>query len=144
VVHYSVQTDHIHLIVEVDDPAGLSRAMQGLAVRIAKKMNTLMGRRGRVFADRFHDRVLCTPRQVRHAIRYVLCNARKHGRAPARGGWVDPFSTAMLFDGWANRTVAWCEMTAASIRAPRTWLMRIGWRRAGELLDVDYRPGPWS
>jgi REP element-mobilizing transposase RayT len=142
VVHYSVQSDHIHLIVEVDDPVGLSRAMQGLAVRIAKKLNAMMGRRGRVFADRFHDRVLCTPRQVRNALAYVLCNARKHGRAPSRRGWLDPFSTAALFDGWRDGVAVWCEQTAASVRTPRTWLLRIGWRRAGERLDVDHHPGP--
>jgi hypothetical protein len=140
VVHYSVQRDHIHLIVEVDQPLGLARAIQGLAVRIAKKLNAMMGRRGRVFADRYHDRVLCTPRQVRNALAYVLCNARKHGHAPPRRGWLDPFSTAALFDGWTVAAPS-CVQTAASVRAPRTWLLRVGWRRAGERLESDHRPG---
>jgi len=77
IVHYSVQSDHIHLIVEVDDPQCFSRAIQGLAVRIAKKLNALVGRRGKVFADRFHDRVLTSARQVRNALQYVLCNGRQ-------------------------------------------------------------------
>jgi hypothetical protein len=143
IVHYSVQTDHIHFIVEIDNPQCFSRAIQGLAVRIAKKLNALMGRHGRVFADRFHDRVLTTPRQVRNALTYVLCNARKHGRAPSRGGWVDPWSTAPVFGGWATVTPERDQMTLLSTRTPRTWLLRVGWRRAGGLLDVDHRPGPW-
>jgi REP element-mobilizing transposase RayT len=143
IVHYSVQSDHIHLIVEVDDPQCFSRAIQGLAVRIAKKLNALMGRRGKVFADRFHDRVLTTPRQVRNALAYVLCNARKHGRAPSRRGWTDPFSTAAIFTGWAQVAAEPDEMTAASTRESRTWLLRVGWQRAGGPLDVDHRPGPW-
>src|SRR6478752_8556644 len=116
IVHYSVQSDHIHLIVEIDDPHCFSRAIQGLAVRIAKKLNGLMGRRGKVFADRFHDRVLTTPRQVRNALAYVLCNARKHGRAPSRRGWRDPFSTAALFSGWVQVPPERDEETALSMR----------------------------
>jgi REP element-mobilizing transposase RayT len=143
IVHYSVQSDHIHLIVEIDDPHRFSRAIQGLAVRIAKKLNSLMGRRGKVFADRFHDRVLTTPRQVRNALAYVLCNARKHGRAPSQRGWRDPFSTAPIFAGWTQLAAEHDEMTTASTREPCTWLLRVGWKRAGGLLDADHRPGPW-
>jgi hypothetical protein len=96
-----VQRDHLHLIVEAEDTRSLSRAMQGLSVRIAKALNRALGRKGKVFADRFHDRVLTSPKQVRHALAYVLCNARKHGVAPPiRGGagpsWVDPCSSAGL------------------------------------------------
>jgi len=117
----------------------MSRAMQGLAVRLARAVNRTMNRRGPVFADRFHDRVLRSPRQVRHALAYVLCNARKHGVAPQRRGWLDPFSSAAAFDGW-TRHVA--DVDTSTITAPpRTWLLRIGWRRGG-LLDPDHRPGP--
>ena len=39
VVHYSIQGNHLHLIVEIDDPSMLPRAIQGLAVRLAKTLN---------------------------------------------------------------------------------------------------------
>jgi putative transposase len=85
-VHFSVQRDHFHLVVEADSQGALARGIQGLSVRIARKLNALMGRRGKVFADRYHAHVLRTPRQVRNALAYVLGNARKHGeRLPARG-----------------------------------------------------------
>ena len=44
IVHYSVQRDHLHLIVEATDARALSRAMQGLSVRIAKSLNRVLGR----------------------------------------------------------------------------------------------------
>ena len=141
IVQYSVQSDHLHLLVESDDPTLFSRAIQGLAVRVAKKLNALLQRRGEVFADRYHDRVLTSARQVRNALQYVLCNARKHGRALARRGWLDPFSTATLFDGWASVAPERDEYLRASTRPARTWLLRVGWQRAGGLLDVDHRPG---
>ena len=153
IVHYSVQRDHLHLIVEAEDTRSLSRAMQGLSVRIAKALNRALGRRGRVFADRFHDRVLTSPRQVRHALAYVLCNARKHAVAPpirggAAGSWVDPCSSARAFEG-SNRKVSVAgyptgysgdDVAIAATATPRVWLVRIGWRRGG-LLHPDHCPG---
>jgi REP element-mobilizing transposase RayT len=141
VTHYSVQRDHVHLIVEAEDMRALSRGMQGLAVRIARGVNRAMNRKGAVFADRFHDRVLRSPRQVRNALSYVLCNARKHGLAPRQRGWLDPHSSAWAFDGWASTTHA--PSTSDSVSPPRTWLLRVGWRRGG-LLEVDHRPGTLS
>jgi hypothetical protein len=89
-----------------------------------------------VFADRYHHRTLTTPRQVRNALAYVLCNARKHRVAPHRSGWLDPLSSAASFDGWTR-----CANAADRITpAPRTWLLRVGWRRGGSI-DPDHTPG---
>ena len=150
IVHYSVQRDHLHLIVEAADACSLSRAMQGLSVRIAKALNRALGRPlfgkgGKVFADRFHDRVLTSPKQVRHALAYVLCNARKHAVAPPiRGGtgssWVDPCSSARAFDGWSREVSSSGFIALAATVTPRVWLLRIGWRRGG-LLHPDHCPG---
>jgi REP element-mobilizing transposase RayT len=140
IVELSVQHDHLHLVVESRNARTLSRAMQGLAVRLARGINRSLGRRGTVFADRFHHRVLGTPRQVRHALAYVLCNARKHRVAPSIRGWLDPLSSAPSFDGWIGGAAA----GKARITAPaRTWLLRIGWRRGG-LLHPDHTPGARS
>ncbi len=144
IIHYSVQRDHLHLIIEADHARALSRAMQGLSVRIAKSLNRVLGRTGRVFADRFHDRVLTSPKQVRHALAYVLCNARKHGVAPMIRGWADPCSSAPAFDGWSRAIGLMGRpvdgMAIAATVTPRVWLLRIGWRRGG-LLHPDHRPG---
>ena len=106
IIDYSVQRNHIHLIVEAKDYEHLARAMRGFAIRIARGLNQLMGTKGRVFAERYHMHVLQTPREVRHARAYVLLNARKHA---AQGGvrypahWLDPYSSGRYFDGWKVR-----------------------------------------
>jgi len=69
VVQVSVPGDHLHLLVEAANTAALARSLQGLSVRIAKGMNALMGRKGRVLGDRYHAHVLRTPTEVRHAVR---------------------------------------------------------------------------
>ena len=141
VVEYSVQFDHLHLIVEAEDEKALSRWLKGLFVRIARGLNKLWKRAGNVFPDRFHSRILATPRAVRIALVYVLGNARKHG---AWGG-ADPdvYSSGPSFDGW--RSASTSPMSAVSsprfLERARTWLLSVGWRRHG-LLDPREQPRP--
>jgi REP element-mobilizing transposase RayT len=97
--HFSVQDDHVHLIVEAEDRVRLWRGVQWLSSRVARAVNVLHGRRGRVWRDRYHRRDLKTPREVRNALVYVLMNIRKHARAWARPGPdgippLDPCSSA--------------------------------------------------
>jgi len=134
VLHYSVQRDHLHLLVEADAVSRFTRGVQGLAIRLAKAINRVVGRHGHVWGDRYHARLLRTPREVRHALVYVLNNARKHLRA-VRG--LDPCSSAAWFDGWAATPTP--PRGPAPVARPRTWLARLGWRRLG-LIDVHEAP----
>ena len=138
VIEYSVQSNHIHLICEADDRSSLTRGLQALHIRIARGLNRLLGRSGQVFEDRYHERVLGSPTQARHAIAYVLDNARKHAaqrgrRLPRR--WLDPFSSAAAFVGLERDE---------AISEPETWLLRGGWRRSGRIDILAFgalRPG---
>jgi REP element-mobilizing transposase RayT len=122
IVHYSIQGNHLHLLVEVESAAALARGMQGLATRIAKGLNALTDRRGGVFADRYHSRPLRTRREVANAVRYVLGNYRHHTREHLPPRWEDPFSSARFLLGTFDE--------AAPVAEPKTWLLRVGWRAA--------------
>jgi REP element-mobilizing transposase RayT len=144
-VHFSVQDDHIHMICEAEDKRALSRGLQGLNIRIAKRINTELGRSGKVLADRYHLRALATPTEVRRALAYVLGN-HTHHRAQrgvrSRTNAVDAFSSALHFDGWSCRVR--CEgshYTEPVTAPPSTWLLRVGWTRAGGRLDPRDGPG---
>src|SRR5262249_53671999 len=63
----ATKRDHLHLVVELETGRALSRAMQGLGIRLAKRLNGALRRRGRVFGDRYHEVVLDSPRKVRNA-----------------------------------------------------------------------------
>jgi hypothetical protein len=99
IVGYSVQYDHIHLLVEASNQQALSSGMSSVAIRIARSVNALVGRRGRFWADRWYGRALTSPRQVRTALVYVLASFRKHSRR-GLGPGIDPFSSGAWFDGW--------------------------------------------
>jgi REP element-mobilizing transposase RayT len=140
VAHYSIQADHLHLLVEASDRAALGRGMKAIGARVARAVNRVLRRRGRVLRDRYHLRVLKTPLEVKRALSYVLLNARKHlgPRAP-RVGRVDPASSGRWFTGWREEVVALARSPAPVARA-RTWLLRVGWQCHG-LLDPSEVPG---
>lgn len=137
VVQFSVQTDHLHLIVEGDSSGALRSGLQGLAIRCARAINRALGRHGPVWSHRHHTRALRTPREVRAGLVYVLLNFRKHLRAPAQ---VDPLSSGPWFAGWRRPPdpPAW----SSPVRPARTWLAAAGWRRAGGPIDEDEQPTP--
>jgi hypothetical protein len=140
---YAILNDHLHFVAEAHSREALSRGLQGLLVRIAKALNRLWSRRGKVFADRYHDRILRTPREVRSALRYVLQNARKHaaeGREVAVSQAIDTYTSAPWFDGFRETlTVRGLEVIVRPVTDARTWLLTLGWRRRG-LLSVHELP----
>ena len=134
-VHYALLRDHAHLIVEARDREALGRGMKSLTRRAVWAMCRVFGWRSSVLADRYHLRVLKTPREVRNAIRYVLLNAARHRRRPLRQ--LDPASSGRWFDGWRGGRARKLSESEAPVAAPRTWLLREGWRRLGLLDPLD-------
>jgi len=162
VVHYSIQSNHLHLLVEARGRESLSLGIAGLLVRMARALNRVWQRAGRIFADRYHAHALKHPAEVRRALVYVLQNARKHG-LPLTG--VDACSSGAWFDGWSEtpglgarlaeirrrlrRLLADTgfhgerahslaappgpDMSAGPIARARTWLLARGWMRSGAI-----------
>jgi REP element-mobilizing transposase RayT len=147
IIHFSVIEDHLHFIVEAEGVEALARGMQGLAVRLAKRINKVLGRRGKVFVDRYFSRVLSTPSEVRSCLSYVLKNKLRHNkqRGIVHGSrWVDYCSSGERFSGWKGIEVTLPD-DALSIGRPSCHLLRRGWKYprgeyAGEL-EVDKAPG---
>jgi hypothetical protein len=149
IVHFSVQYDHVHLVVEASDQRALSSGIASVAIRMARNVNDLVRRRGRFWADRWHGRELTSPRQVRHALVYVLTNFRKHTKTRLRPG-IDAFSSAARSDGWRGFAADAVLPRAGPlfhrafgplvvVSRAKTWLGATGWRHLG-LLGVDEAP----
>ncbi|MGH7343061.1 MAG: transposase [Candidatus Rokuibacteriota bacterium] len=136
IVHFSIQTNHVHLLCEAHDTRALALGIRGLVIRIAHAVNRVLSRDGSLWKDRYHQRVLKTPREVRHGLVYVLQNWKKHVDG-ARG--LDPCSSAAWFDGWSGHppTEQLTQGITSPIAAPRTWLAAKGWRRQGLILVTE-------
>jgi putative transposase len=138
VVEFSVQDDHLHLIVEADDSDALARGMKSFSVRANRLFNAAHGRgRGPVWGDRYHRRDLTSARQVRNAIVYCLQNYKKHQNVTSGAPRIDPCSSARWFTGWsAVRTVDDGERPSEEAR---TVLLRRAWQKHG-LIHPGERP----
>lgn len=132
VVHFTILGNHLHLIIEADGPGALASGMRSLSIRLARSLNAMMGRRGKVFADRFHAHVLRTPAEVANALRYVLRNFESHaerrGERLSTKGWVDPFSSSSEKQPRAPQLRLFAEPAGSDARS---WLLRNAARWAG-------------
>jgi hypothetical protein len=150
-VHYSIQNDHAHLIVEAKNREALGRGMKSLASRFAFAVNRALGRpHGKVLSERYHLRVLASLTQVRNAIAYVLLNARRHaakrGERLSRAGTLDAASSSRWFFGWrrdlqVDRSPPPALGNEPAVAEPRSFYLRRGWLRAGGPLDPNGIPG---
>lgn len=147
-IHFSVQGNHLHMIVEADDALAFARGVQRLLSRAAMMVNAVARRSGKLWRDRHHRQRLTSPRQVRHAYVYVLFNLRKHELA--RGGpcetaleHVDACSSTVWFEGWSPSSPVPAAAVARAGPCPvvsaRSWLARRGWKDCG-LLRFDEVP----
>jgi REP element-mobilizing transposase RayT len=170
VTDFSVETNHVHLIVEAEEEKALSNGVRALTIRLTLTVRRVAGHKGALWADRYHARELRSPTEVRNALVYVLNNWRKHVRGV---GEMDPCSSAPWFSGWSDLAKgtndgwaraqpgvvqAWTAAGPAtrarlSARAaddvplcpvvePDTWLARKGWRTKTKLglIKLGERP----
>jgi hypothetical protein len=140
--HFSVQKDHLHLLVEAGNRRALARGLQGLSIRIARAVNRVLGRHGRLFGDRYQSRSLSSPEEVKRALAYLLLEARSsatRSSAPA----LDRCSSAEWFDGFARAGAS--ARGGGVARSPketpvvpaRSWLLTAGYKRAGAITAAD-------
>ena len=143
--NYSVQSNHIHLIVEAANQDALSRGMRSIGIRLARRINVAARRRGRLIAERYHARPLRTPTEVRNALIYVLRNSHHHERA--RGHYLppwhfDPCSSALEFDGFKlHPQIPDPKFVArmSTVEPRLSYLLRSGWKRRG-LIELTEAP----
>ena len=145
-VHFSIQSNHIHLIVEAESRVELSNGVRAFSISVAKSLNAKLGRRGPVFADRYHARAIAKPTQMRNALQYVLANWLHHRPSHYEiMEEVDPYSSGADFLGWkelggTRQFVRDDGFDRVPIATPLLWLTREGWKRGGEI-SVFATPG---
>lgn len=109
ILHYSIQSNHMHFIVEADNNRILESGMRSLTVTIAKGL-----KEGKVQLERYHLHVLKSIRETRNAIHYVLFNEQKHSRRKIVE--LNAFSSLYLLN--ARSLVKKAKLTLIINRAP--------------------------
>ena len=86
VLHFSLQSNHLHLLVEAPNNEILTRAMRSLSVTFSKGIG-----KGRVQLERYHLHVLRSLKETRNAVHYVLFNEQKH--TGLKKAYMNPYSS---------------------------------------------------
>ncbi|MBN9163075.1 MAG: hypothetical protein J0I07_19070 [Myxococcales bacterium] len=140
VVHYSIQGNHLHLVVEADSERAegyqpLRAGISGLAIAFARRLNMMLRRRGKIWADRYHRHDLKTPKETRFGLAYLFSNYTHHGEKSYGDGVLDIFASGCVFDGWdgPHFIPAESERWRWPICRAETWLMRQGYLVHGKL-----------
>lgn len=76
--------------------------------------------------DRYHARMLRSPRDVRNTIRYCLNNWRHHSEDRQLPWPVDLYSSGPVYTGWRETVtlVLPSSYQPLVVRSPQTWLLR--------------------
>ncbi len=104
VIHFSLQSNYIHLIVESENNSILTTGMRSLTVTFAKGL-----KKGRVQLERYHLHVLRSIRETKNAVRYVVFNQQKHEKGTYSK--VDEYSSVLSHKEWIKEFAKRGKMT---------------------------------
>lgn len=134
---FAIQKNHLHLLVEAESKRALSEAMRRFGILAARAIHATIGSEGKVFAFRYHATQIKTARHARSALAYVMNNWRRHGRnldcAAATKASLDPYASGLSHPPWAAKFVLPAGYEPLPVSPPRTWLLREGYKRHGEI-----------
>lgn len=80
-IHYSLEFDHVHLLIEAENNLILGKGMQAFGVTMAKAINIIRKLSGSVYKHRYHFRQILSCRQLKNVMMYIFRNGLKHGSA---------------------------------------------------------------
>ncbi len=142
-LHYSFQTDHVHLIVEASNQNALGRGMMAINSRIAHAVKRVYCVVGDVISGAYHAHLLKTSMEAYRAIAYVLMYIRKHWRQkhgePPNRVQIDEASSARWFEGF-TRTLPADRTGKREVGHPKSWLLTRGLEKHG-LINPALIPG---
>jgi len=86
IIHFSMQHNHIHLILEPVSNEIMTSGMRSLTITFAKGLKA-----GKVQLERYHLHVLKTKREAINARNYVLFNKQKHEKGICGTSTIDGY-----------------------------------------------------
>jgi putative transposase len=118
VVHFSLQHNHVHLLVEAQNNVTLTRGMRALIISLVMRLNRYWRKGGQRLKQRYHLHVLKTRREIINAYRYVRDNFHKHSG-------VFNHQTAKSRDPYSSWGVDFfSHAVAGALDRPRNWRLK--------------------
>jgi len=114
IIHFSLQSNHVHLITEAENNEVLTKGMRALTITFSKGLN-----RGRVQLERYHLHVLKTLREVKHAIVYVLFNEQKHSKKKASK--IDGYTSVLYLEEGLKLVRNFAQKNKVTLKIDKIW-----------------------
>lgn len=92
VIHYTLEYNHVHLLVECASNYRLGRAMQAFGICFAKAINKAKLSKGTVYKHRYHLRKIRSAQDLKRVINYIFSNGIKHKRTKSI---IDPYNSSI-------------------------------------------------
>lgn len=90
VIHYTLEYNHVHLLVEALDHKVMHQAMQALGISFSKAINKAKAAKGGVYKHRYHLRKLASSKELRNVLHYIFSNGVHHRRTTSM---LDPYNS---------------------------------------------------
>jgi REP element-mobilizing transposase RayT len=123
IIHFSMQSNHVHFILEASNNETLTKGMRSLTITFAKGL-----KKGSIQIERYHLHVLKSLREARNAVHYVLFNEQRH--SGLKKAFVTPFSslgTVRDLKALAKEAklsiVKGVETFTHNLDLPRSWIL---------------------
>lgn len=84
VIHYTLEYNHVHLLVESVDNKILHKGMQSFGITISKAINKIKQTKGAVYKNRYHLRIINSAKQLKNVLHYIFSNGIKHKRTNSK------------------------------------------------------------
>ncbi|MGZ3787001.1 MAG: transposase [Bacteriovorax sp.] len=81
VIHYSLEYDHVHLLIEAENNHILGKGMQAFGGTFSKAINRMRKLKGGVYKHRYHFRKISSARELKNVMNYIFTNGLKHKTA---------------------------------------------------------------
>lgn len=110
IIHYTLEYDHVHLLVEAGNNRVLHLGMQAFGISFSKAINKIKTAKGAVYKHRYHFRRILSRPQLKNTIHYILGNGIKHRRTKS---FIDPYNSMVFSRNLLSRK--WREIIKKSI-----------------------------
>jgi REP element-mobilizing transposase RayT len=93
IIHFSVQRDHVHMLIEAENKKQLGESMRALSISLSKRFSFTLKKKVKALKNRYHLHILKSLQEIKNATNYILHNGQKHGITDVH----DFYSTAINF-----------------------------------------------
>jgi REP element-mobilizing transposase RayT len=114
IIHFSLQSNHVHLITEAENNEVLTKGMRSLTITFSKGL-----KRGRVQLERYHLHVLKTLMEAKHAIAYVLFNEQKHTKKKASK--IDGYTSVLYLEDGLSLVRNFSKKNRMTLTIEKIW-----------------------